>query len=64
MVGLLDLRHGADGPAVIGGFDGGFELVLAWTRGRHGLDEGEEEGAVFDGAPLGCHGGDRYGLSV
>lgn len=61
---MLDLRDSADGPAVVGGFDGGLELVLAWAVGRHGLDEGEEEGAVFGGAPLGCHDGERCGMSV
>jgi len=50
------LRSGAQSPALVDGFGGGFELVLRGAVGGHDLDEGEEEGAVFFGGPLGCHG--------
>lgn len=49
------LRGCADSPAVVYGFDDGFELVLGGSTGSHDLDEGEEKGAVFFGGPLRCH---------
>jgi hypothetical protein len=55
-LGSVVLRSGSQSPAVISGFDDCFELVLGRAVGGHDLDEGEEEGAVFVGGPLGCHG--------
>jgi hypothetical protein len=56
MEGDGDLRGGAQSPAVIDGFDDCFHLVLGWAIWGHDLHEGKEEGAVFVGGPLGCHG--------